>query len=800
MGTTPGQCANEYDGPITSFTVSPYPGVTLNPLANTGTTFELLESQTYNVTFTIQAPSKNIDGNSLQGNSWYHTDYGRFENGICVPNVSAGQSVRVSYLISDQGGTLLGNQSVDFYTNGPNGNNVTYHVIWLASPTSQFYILPLASNLTVIAHTTASMTVFLKSLDQFKGNVSLTSSSSSTFLVPQLIPPFLSVSQGGISNAALLIQVNQNIPAGNYAITVTGSSSSPTSGTQTERMVLPVSVGGSFALTSSTSSTISTTTSTTSRVSTSSSVSSSSSSSSSSVSPNTPPAITANGSALHAYYNGGLVARNSTSDSQSNSLNLEIRGFIENPLENGDPKYDYYIFSVFAATASNPPGSWWVDSSGLQDSNGVALELNVTTPSRVSLPDGAIVLSNESIIASQVSPSGYKPTKDGEPVINTVTQTISADFCGTIPIININGCVTPSYTSTVSTTFYPTISESSSRLYGTNEVVWDAGPNTMGNPNISSYSYDFLFGMQVPKGQEPQLDISLTGNFGQPHTYGCHFLNLDTCHSESSDVAVLTFDGSFTAPSKFLVASNPGGDGFVQLNGLNVTTPLPIVWNPGTSYTLTASPFVSLGLGERYVFANWTDGGQRSHIIAVPSTPTTFQANFQKQSQLNISSAPGGTTDPPTGSYWYNSSQMATINALPSSGYVLHDWVLDGVDKGNSSQLSFKMDLPHTLTEVFTLAPPMTSSSSTGNANSNPSASESMASTSASSPVSTATTTTSSSGAALAPIASTTTVSVTVNSSSVNSFLTNDLVLIAASVAVLVMVGVAIAYVVRKGK
>ncbi len=73
---------------------------------------------------------------------------------------------------------------------------------------------------------------------------------------------------------------------------------------------------------------------------------------------------------------------------------------------------------------------------------------------------------------------------------------------------------------------------------------------------------------------------------------------------------------------------------------------------------------------------------------------------------LVISSTANGTTDPVPGSYSANTGAIVSVSAIPSTGYMLDHWELDGVSVGNVTPYSVIMDKDHTLLAVFIVTPP----------------------------------------------------------------------------------------------
>jgi len=79
-------------------------------------------------------------------------------------------------------------------------------------------------------------------------------------------------------------------------------------------------------------------------------------------------------------------------------------------------------------------------------------------------------------------------------------------------------------------------------------------------------------------------------------------------------------------------------------------------------------------------------------------------AYYMAECMLTISSGPGGTTNPPPGSYWYAGGTPVSVSALADQNYTLDYWLLDGYNAGSSNPITVMMDAPHTLVAVFRTA------------------------------------------------------------------------------------------------
>lgn len=70
---------------------------------------------------------------------------------------------------------------------------------------------------------------------------------------------------------------------------------------------------------------------------------------------------------------------------------------------------------------------------------------------------------------------------------------------------------------------------------------------------------------------------------------------------------------------------------------------------------------------------------------------------------LQIQASEGGTTDPspsPSGIY-KNPNETVTIRAIPSSGYTVGTWILDGSEIGSQESIQVTMNMNHTVVVTF---------------------------------------------------------------------------------------------------
>ena len=149
------------------------------------------------------------------------------------------------------------------------------------------------------------------------------------------------------------------------------------------------------------------------------------------------------------------------------------------------------------------------------------------------------------------------------------------------------------------------------------------------------------------------------------------------------------------------VTSSPTGSGFVAVDGAATMTPQVFTWIEGATHTLAANSPVSGGTGIQYVWLSWSDGGAQSHTVTVPSSPTTYTANFKKQYMLTVSVSPPGSGTLSVSSGWQDDGTTVQAIATANTGYSFYYWSLDGVSVGSNPSYSVLMNSPHSLTAFF---------------------------------------------------------------------------------------------------
>jgi hypothetical protein len=115
----------------------------------------------------------------------------------------------------------------------------------------------------------------------------------------------------------------------------------------------------------------------------------------------------------------------------------------------------------------------------------------------------------------------------------------------------------------------------------------------------------------------------------------------------------------FMAPSyRVNITSTPSGSGFITVDGNPVTTPYTASWQRGSTHNVTANSLVTDKSGVQYAYSSWSDGGARSHIVAVNSS-ANYTATFLTFIPLTYDYTPGEEMT-------YNTTSNVTILTSPT--------------------------------------------------------------------------------------------------------------------------------------
>ena len=221
MGIPPGHCTNEYDGPITSFSVTPFPGVTLYPNeVRSGLTIEVLNTMSYTAQMTIREPGESSSDSSSPGQQWWDSNYLGFYEGSCTRTIYPHERTTVTRSVS-MAATLNPATPNTYSTLWDTyfGSTVTYNVYWVPSPNYDIFIGIANYDLRVGHGHTATTTIYIASVDDFAGSVTLVTNGPAG-LSMSTSPTTVTLSPGGVATSTLSITPSPFMARGTYSMEV----------------------------------------------------------------------------------------------------------------------------------------------------------------------------------------------------------------------------------------------------------------------------------------------------------------------------------------------------------------------------------------------------------------------------------------------------------------------------------------------------------------------------------------------------------------------------------------------------
>ena len=165
-----------------------------------------------------------------------------------------------------------------------------------------------------------------------------------------------------------------------------------------------------------------------------------------------------------------------------------------------------------------------------------------------------------------------------------------------------------------------------------------------------------------------------------------------------------------------VLAATPSGSASTNGKIVNYTVemeiPLVDVVAPGYGFSIKTLPWT---VGYKIFFFEGYYNSITHYVAGVypdngtdPTSQTIDAATFgalilNPLYTLTVTTTAGGTTSPAPGAYQFDFGQVATVTAIPNSGYVFNHWVLNGTSVGSVNPYSVTMNtyMNQTLQAVF---------------------------------------------------------------------------------------------------
>ena len=329
----------------------------------------------------------------------------------------------------------------------------------------------------------------------------------------------------------------------------------------------------------------------------------------------------------------------------------------------GNYKTQYYlILTTEPSGVNSPSGAGWYDAN---------TNATISTTAFVDIVPGCSRYRFNGWTTADMTEIA-DPTRSPTTVLIDEAKTVTANYAAQYVVVFKQSGVGSDFTGTV--VAIDTINYNFTSLPAT--FFWDNG---------TTHSFDFQSPLTVTPNAKSYVWTSTSGLSTQ----------------QSDPIVVMSFGnitGNYETQYYLTVAISPPG----------ITTILGQGWyNDSATVTLTAPPV------SNYSFAYWLVNGVSQGAGVNPITLTmnaaqnaTAQYTPIAPYTLIIVAMPGGTTNPPPGTYTYSSGTTVMITAIPNSGYVLNHWELFSTDISSMvNPILVTMNMNHTLNAIFSPAP-----------------------------------------------------------------------------------------------
>ena len=144
-----------------------------------------------------------------------------------------------------------------------------------------------------------------------------------------------------------------------------------------------------------------------------------------------------------------------------------------------------------------------------------------------------------------------------------------------------------------------------------------------------------------------------------------------------------------------------------KVNNVNHGSAQIFTWDIGSNQTLEAiTPQLYQGT-TRYMFENWSDGGDTIHSISVNADTSEYIANFGVQYKVTTNVNPGGLPVTITGgNQFYDTATTVNISVSPTQvqhnnkTYYFHQWLGSGNGSYNGYNASFQVNLSNPIIQI----------------------------------------------------------------------------------------------------
>jgi uncharacterized protein (TIGR03437 family) len=155
-------------------------------------------------------------------------------------------------------------------------------------------------------------------------------------------------------------------------------------------------------------------------------------------------------------------------------------------------------------------------------------------------------------------------------------------------------------------------------------------------------------------------------------------------HGPAANPAVLSaaayeYRANFTRSPVTTIATDPPGL-TVTVNNVPYLSPVAFTWTPGSVHTVAVAAQAALprDADRRFLFREWSDGGERERQVTAGGEPAAITARFRTQHRISVQTAPrmGGaaTLEPLSPDGFYDEGAVLQVKAVPAEPYKFFGW------------------------------------------------------------------------------------------------------------------------------
>jgi uncharacterized protein (TIGR03437 family) len=236
------------------------------------------------------------------------------------------------------------------------------------------------------------------------------------------------------------------------------------------------------------------------------------------------------------------------------------------------------------------------------------------------------------------------------------------------------------------------------------------------NPPSSDGYYPYGTELEILAVPNSGYNFMAWGGFGFFSTHG---FSPNPVHFTLNDPRI-RYDATFSRSILTTVTSDPPGL-TVSVDGTSVITPRSFAWTTGSNHLVRIANEAQFNFAstERYLYQNWSDGGDALHTVIAGAEPTVLTAGFKRQYLVSTSMSPitGGTlvADPVSPDGFYDGGTEIKFLPVATGAFQFMNW--SGDLSGAAAPATVKVDDQKVVTANFAAPRQLTTSSLVSAAN-----------------------------------------------------------------------------------